>query len=54
MSSSSARAGKGGYGVQGVDKIMTEIMTNGPVSASFTVYSDFLTYKVGVLSRCGG
>jgi cathepsin B len=33
---------------------MTDIMTNGPVSASFTVYSDFLTYKSGVYVNNGG
>ena len=45
---------KTAYGVSGVDKIMTDIMTNGPVSASFTVYSDFLTYKSGVYVNNGG
>jgi cathepsin B len=30
------------------NSIMTEIMTNGPVEAAFTVYADFLTYKSGV------
>ena len=35
------------YGVHGVEKIMTEIMTNGPVEGAFTVYSDFPTYKSG-------
>ena len=29
------------------DAIATEIMTNGPVEAAFTVYEDFLTYKSG-------
>ena len=33
---------------------MTDIMTNGPVSASFTVYSDFLTYKTGVYTQQSG
>jgi cathepsin B len=36
------------YGVQGVQQIMTEISTNGPVEAAFTVYQDFLAYKSGV------
>jgi len=31
-----------------VAKIQTEIMTNGPVEAAFTVYNDFLSYKTGV------
>lgn len=30
-----------------VDKIMTEIMTNGPVEAAFNVYADFPTYRSG-------
>jgi cathepsin B len=34
--------------------IMTEIMTNGPVEVSFTVYSDFLTYKSGVYQHKSG
>jgi len=34
--------------VSGVDQIMTEIATNGPVYASFTVFSDFLQYSSGV------
>ncbi len=42
------------YAVSGVEKIMTDIMTNGPVSASFTVYSDFLTYKTGVYQQQSG
>ncbi|XP_071955774.1 cathepsin B-like [Antedon mediterranea] len=36
------------YQVSGVQQIMTEIMTNGPVEADFTVYADFPTYKSGV------
>jgi len=31
-----------------VTKIQTEIMTNGPVEASFSVYEDFETYLTGV------
>ena len=30
-----------------VEQIQTEIMTNGPVEAAFTVYADFPTYKSG-------
>jgi len=33
--------------------IMTEIMTNGPVEACFTVYQDFLAYKSGVYQYDG-
>lgn len=29
-------------------------MTNGPVQAMFTVYSDFLTYKSGVYHHVSG
>ena len=35
------------YSVHGVEKIMTEIMTNGPVEGAFTVYDDFPTYRSG-------
>jgi len=37
-----------------VAKIQTEIMTNGPVEAEFTVYEDFLTYKKGVYYHVSG
>ncbi|XP_068706440.1 cathepsin B-like [Montipora foliosa] len=41
--------GKSGYSVgSSVEAIATEIMTNGPVEAAFTVYSDFPSYKSGV------
>jgi len=36
------------YAVTGEDQIATEIMTNGPVEAAFSVYEDFLSYKSGV------
>eukprot|EP00045_Choanoeca_perplexa_P023020 m.11642 g.11642 ORF g.11642 m.11642 type:complete len:347 (+) comp9866_c0_seq1:22-1062(+) len=36
------------------DKIATEIMTNGPVEAAFTVYEDFLSYKSGVYKHTTG
>jgi cathepsin B len=45
---------KKAYTVQGVAAIQTDIMTNGPVSASFTVYDDFLTYKSGVYQKSPG
>ena len=35
-------------------KIQTEIMTNGPVEAMFTVHTDFLTYKSGVYEHTHG
>nr|AGL33709.1 cathepsin B [Sinonovacula constricta] len=42
------------YAVEGVEKIQTEIMTNGPVEAAFTVYADFPTYKSGVYQHMSG
>lgn len=36
-----------------MEDIQTEILTNGPVEASFQVYPDFLTYKSGVYSHTG-
>jgi len=42
------------YGVSGDQTdIMTEIMTNGPVEACFSVYQDFLAYKSGVYQYDG-
>ncbi|CAF4862023.1 unnamed protein product, partial [Rotaria socialis] len=35
-------------------QIKTEIFTNGPVEAAFTVYADFLTYKTGVYKHTTG
>ncbi|XP_015792203.1 cathepsin B isoform X1 [Tetranychus urticae] len=40
--------GKYDNGVHRVAKIQTEIMTNGPVEASFIPYSDFFSYSEGV------
>ncbi len=37
-----------------VAAIQTEIMTNGPVEAAFTVYQDFLTYTSGVYKHVSG
>jgi hypothetical protein len=39
------------FSVRGVSQIQTEIMTNGPLYVSFTVYDDFPTYKSGVYHR---
>lgn len=36
------------------EQIMTEIMTNGPVEAAFTVYADFESYKGGVYHHVTG
>jgi len=38
----------------GVTDIQTEIFTNGPVEAAFTVYEDFLPYKSGVYQHVTG
>lgn len=47
--------GKNAYSISSnVAKIQTEIMTNGPVEAAFTVYSDFPTYKSGVYHHTSG
>nr|XP_055041732.1 cathepsin Bb [Misgurnus anguillicaudatus]XP_055041733.1 cathepsin Bb [Misgurnus anguillicaudatus] len=35
-------------------QIMTELFTNGPVEAGFTVYEDFLLYKTGVYQHVTG
>jgi len=46
---------KSAYNVRSSEKaIMEEIMTNGPVEAGFTVYSDFPNYKSGVYQHTGG
>jgi len=50
----SKQFGARAYGVSGVTNIMTEISTNGPVEAAFTVYQDFLTYKSGVYKHSTG
>jgi len=42
------------YGLRGVDDIKADIMKYGTVTAAFTVYEDFLTYKSGVYSHQTG
>jgi len=42
------------YYVSNVTSMQMEIMTNGPIEACFTVYSDFLTYKSGVYQYTTG
>jgi len=37
-----------------VDAIASEILTNGPVEAGFTVYEDFFSYKSGVYQHISG
>jgi len=46
--------GASSYSVDSEEDIQTEIMTNGPVEAAFTVYEDFLTYKSGVYQHMSG
>eukprot|EP01061_Rhynchopus_euleeides_P020931 TRINITY_DN33_c0_g1_i6.p1 TRINITY_DN33_c0_g1~~TRINITY_DN33_c0_g1_i6.p1 ORF type:complete len:346 (+),score=139.13 TRINITY_DN33_c0_g1_i6:49-1038(+) len=45
--------GASSYSVTGVEKIMTALQ-QGPVSAAFTVYADFPTYKSGVYHHTSG
>lgn len=42
------------YNIRGVKQIQTDIMRNGPVTAAFTVYSDFPSYKSGVYQHTSG
>lgn len=42
------------YNVRQVENIKQEILTHGTVTAAFTVYEDFLTYKSGVYSHQTG
>jgi len=42
------------YGVTGEENIMAELSTNGPVTAAYTVYEDFLAYKSGVYQHVSG
>lgn len=47
--------GKTSYSVKRDENhIMTEIFTNGPVEAAFTVYEDFVQYKSGVYQHVTG
>lgn len=42
------------YSVQGVSQIQSELMTNGPLYVSFSVYGDFETYRSGVYKHTTG
>lgn len=46
--------GKSEYSINSVQEAMTQIFTNGPITSSFTVYEDFLTYKSGVYTHVSG
>jgi len=37
-----------------MSNVYTELMTNGPIESSFTVYSDFVTYTGGVYQHVSG
>jgi len=45
---------KSSYSIKGEDKIMKEISTNGPVTAAFNVYEDFVSYSTGVYQHTTG
>jgi len=42
---------KTAYAVKGVQNMMKEIMTNGPIQVAFKVYKSFMSYKTGVYSK---
>merc|ERR1712198_423234 len=46
--------GKTTYQFQSVDDLMQDLVQNGPVTAQFFVYSDFLTYTGGVYEHKRG
>ncbi|GMI46030.1 hypothetical protein TrCOL_g12746 [Triparma columacea] len=45
---------KSAYSISSADKMMEEISTNGPITAAFTVYEDFTSYKSGVYTHQTG
>merc|ERR1712193_356781 len=44
----------GAYSIRGEENMMQELVQNGPMYVSFTVYSDFPTYKSGVYKHTSG
>jgi len=42
------------YSLTSVNDIMTDLVTNGPVEAAFTVFEDFVHYKSGVYKHTSG
>jgi cathepsin B len=42
------------YSLRSVENIQLDMMQHGSVTAAFSVYSDFLTYKGGVYSHSAG
>ena len=45
---------KSAYSVSSAADMMEEISTNGPVTAAFTVYEDFVSYSTGVYTHVTG
>ncbi|CAG5118286.1 unnamed protein product [Candidula unifasciata] len=48
------RKGSSAYQISGEQKIMQDLVDNGPVTAAFQVYDDFLNYKSGVYKYTTG
>jgi len=46
--------GSKAYGLSGAAKIQAEVLANGPVTAAFSVYEDFLSYSSGVYQHKTG
>jgi cathepsin B len=42
------------YSISGEENVMKQLVANGPVTAAFTVYADFLTYQSGVYQHVSG
>merc|ERR1712078_235127 len=42
---------KTAYAINGVQNMMKEIMTNGPIQVAFKVYKSFMSYTSGVYSK---
>lgn len=45
---------KSAFSAYGEKNMQVELMTNGPISVAFSVYSDFLDYKSGVYTHTTG
>ena len=43
--------GLSAYSLAGVQQVQADIMQHGPVGASFTLYTDFLSYRAGIYKR---
>ncbi|CAG5118287.1 unnamed protein product [Candidula unifasciata] len=48
------RKAKSSYSIQSEEQIMQDLVDNGPVTAAFLVYEDFLSYKSGVYKHTAG